>query len=61
VRADFEQMLKVLSQLASGNILAQPSVLFSDGLLRTKLQAPNFLFSSLRQYVRDVPTATENL
>jgi len=34
------------------------NVLFSVGLLKTKFQEPNFLFSSLWQHV---PSATENL
>ena len=33
---------RILSQLASDNVLAQPNVHFSVGLLRTKFQAPNF-------------------
>jgi len=33
------QMLRVLSQLAADNVLAQPTVLFC------KLEVPNFLFS----------------
>ena len=36
------QMLRLLSQLASDNVLAQPSVRFSVGLLRTKFQVTNF-------------------
>jgi len=54
----------ILSQLASDNVLATPSVLFSVGLLRTKFQDQSFLFSSLWQYGREkysVPTATKNL
>jgi len=38
------QMLRVLSQLASDNVLAQPSVLSSIVLLITTFQVPNFIF-----------------
>jgi len=41
------QMLRVLSQLASDNILAQHTIRFQVGLLQTVFQVPNFLFSSL--------------
>jgi len=43
----------VLSQLVSGNILAQPSVPLLVELLRTKLQASSFIFSSLWQHGRE--------
>jgi len=39
------QMLRVLRQLVSDNVLVQPSLPVSVGLLRTKFQVPNFLFS----------------
>ena len=58
------QMLRVPSQLASDQVLAQSGVLVSVGLLWTKFQVPNFLFSSLWQLGRgkyDVQTATEIL
>jgi len=37
-------MLRVLSQLASDNVFAQPSIFFSVGLLRNKLHVPHFVF-----------------
>ena len=46
----WERSSIILSQLASGNVLAQPCVLFSVGLLRTKCQVPNFPFSNLWQH-----------
>jgi len=49
----------MLSQLASDNVLAQLSVLFSVGLLRSKFQGANFQISSLWQLGRgkyNVPT-----
>jgi len=56
-------MLRVLSQVASVNVFAQPSGIFSVGLLRTMFQVPNYQFSSLWQHGRgkyNVSTATEN-
>jgi len=38
------QMFRVLSHLTSGNVLAQPSALFSVGLLRTKFDVGIFCF-----------------
>ena len=55
------KMCVLPSAHASDNVLSQPSVLFSVGLLRTKFQVPNFLLSSLWQHGRgkhNVPTAT---
>ena len=37
----WDRSSRILSQLASNNVLAQPSVHFSVGLLRTKFQVPN--------------------
>jgi len=39
---NWDRSLRILSHLASDNVLAQPSVHFSVGLLRTKFQVPNF-------------------
>jgi len=55
---------RLLSQLTSDDALAQPSVLFAVGLLRTEFQLSNVLFSSLWQLGRwkhNVSTATESL
>jgi len=54
-------MLRVRSQLASNNVLAHVSILFSAELLRTKFQLLNFLFSSLLhgRGKENVPTATK--
>jgi len=57
------QMLRVLSQLTSDNVLALLSVLFSVGFLRNKFQVPNVQFSRLWEHgggKYDVSTATEN-
>jgi len=43
---------RVLNQLASENVLTQPGVRFSIGLLSTKFQETNFLFSCLWQLGR---------
>jgi len=58
------QMLGVLDQLVSDNILAQPTVLFPVWSLRTKFLEEIFPFSNLWQHGRvnyRVPTARENL
>ena len=44
------QILRVLSQVTSDIDFAQPSILTYVGLLWTKFQVPNFLFSSLSQH-----------
>ena len=54
---------RALSQLASDNVLAQPSVLFSVGLL-TKFQVQNFLFLISWRLGRgkcNVPTDTKSV
>jgi len=60
-----KQMLSVLSQLASENVLAQPSKLFCSWVIKNQTSSTNFLFSSLLQDVGrakyNVPLATENL
>jgi len=42
--SNVRQMFRVLSHLTSGNVLVQPSALFSVGLLRTKFDVGIFLF-----------------
>jgi len=48
--SELRQMLSVLSQLDSENVVAQPSVLLWVGL-KNKFKIPNFLFSRLWVHV----------
>jgi len=55
---------KVSATHASDNVLEEPSVRFSVGLLRTKFQITNVPFSSVWQFGRgkyNVATAAEDL
>jgi len=56
--------IRVLSYVTSDDVLAQPSILFSVELLRTKFQVPNFsifmsMITSQRKTECKLLTATE--